>query len=103
MSAILVLGRGGQLARSLAECAPRRGLDVGFTGRPEADLADGDSLRRAVRNSGAQVIINAAAHTAVDQAEDEPELARALNVTGPQALAEAARDMGACLIHVSTD
>ncbi|HEX5258792.1 MAG TPA: dTDP-4-dehydrorhamnose reductase [Sphingomicrobium sp.] len=103
MSAILVLGRGGQLARSLAECAAGRGLDVGFIGRPQADLADGDSLHRAVRKSGARVIINAAAHTAVDQAEDEPELARALNVTGPRALAEAARDTGACLIHVSTD
>lgn len=103
MSGILVLGRAGQLALSLAERAPDHGLALAFTGRPEADLADPDSLRRAVRESGAEVIVNAAAHTAVDQAEDEPDAAHALNVTGPLALAEAARGAGARLVHVSTD
>lgn len=103
MTAILVLGRQGQLARSLAERAPDHGLSLAFTGRPDADLDDRDSLRRAVRESGAGVIVNAAAHTAVDQAEDEPDLALALNVGGPEALAEAARETGARLIHVSTD
>jgi dTDP-4-dehydrorhamnose reductase len=103
VSGILVLGREGQLARSLAERAPPHGLALAFTGRPEADLADPDSLRRAVRASGAEIVVNAAAHTAVDQAEDEPEVAQALNATGPQALAEAAQAAGARLIHVSTD
>jgi dTDP-4-dehydrorhamnose reductase len=103
MSGILVLGREGQLARSLAERAPHHGLTLAFTGRPEADLADRDSLRRAVRASGAGIVVNAAAHTAVDQAEDEPEVAEALNVDGPRALAEAAREAGARLVHVSTD
>jgi dTDP-4-dehydrorhamnose reductase len=103
MSAVLVVGREGQLARSLAERAPRHGLTLAFTGRPEADLADPDSLRRAVRESGAEIVVNAAAHTAVDQAEDEPEVAHALNVTGPQALADAVREAGARLVHVSTD
>jgi dTDP-4-dehydrorhamnose reductase len=103
MSAVLVLGREGQLARSLAERGPQHGVQLRFVGRPEVDLADPDSLRRAVRESGAQVIVNAAAHTAVDQAEDEPDIAFALNVSGPRALAEAAREAGARLVHVSTD
>jgi dTDP-4-dehydrorhamnose reductase len=103
VSGILVVGRQGQLARSLAERAPGHGLALTFTGRPETDLADPDSLRRAVRSSGAEVIVNAAAHTAVDQAEDEPDAAHALNVEGPRALAEASRETGARLIHVSTD
>lgn len=103
MSEILVLGREGQLARSLSERAADRGMNLSFAGRPEADLADPDSLRSAVRAARPDVIVNAAAYTAVDQAEDEPELAHALNVTGPQALAEAARETGARLIHVSTD
>jgi dTDP-4-dehydrorhamnose reductase len=103
MSGILVLGREGQLARSLAERAERDGLSLRFVGRPHVDLADPDSLRRAVRASGAEIIVNAAAHTAVDQAEDEPDVAFALNVTGPKALAEAARETGARLVHVSTD
>lgn len=103
MSGILVLGREGQLARSLAERAADGGLALSFVGRPEADLADPESLRRAVRAKGADVIVNAAAYTAVDQAEDEPERAHALNVAGPRALAEAARERGARLIHVSTD
>jgi dTDP-4-dehydrorhamnose reductase len=103
VSGILVIGREGQLARSLAERAPAHGLTLAFTGRPEADLAYPDTLRRAVRESGAEIIVNAAAHTAVDQAEDEPDAAFALNAAGPEALAQAARETGARLVHVSTD
>ncbi|HEY0312466.1 MAG TPA: dTDP-4-dehydrorhamnose reductase [Allosphingosinicella sp.] len=103
MSGILVLGREGQLARSLAERAAAHGVAVRFVGRPDVDLADPDSLRRAVRASSAEIIVNAAAHTAVDQAEDEPDLAYAFNVAGPKALAEAAQEAGARLVHISTD
>jgi dTDP-4-dehydrorhamnose reductase len=103
MSDALVIGLHGQLTRSLAEGASAHGVSLRFVGRPEVDLGDADSLRRAVRDVGADVIINAAAYTAVDRAEDEPDLAEALNVAGPQALAEAAREAGARLIHVSTD
>jgi dTDP-4-dehydrorhamnose reductase len=99
----LVIGRNGQLALSLAERAAARGIDLAFAARPDLDLADPDSLRRAVLGSGAPVIVNAAAHTAVDQAEDEPEAAHALNAIAPGLLAEAARETGARLIHVSTD
>jgi dTDP-4-dehydrorhamnose reductase len=101
--AALVIGRSGQLALSLAERAPAHGLDLDFAARPDIDLADPDSLRRAVLGSGAPVIVNAAAHTAVDQAEDEPEAAHALNAAAPGVLAQAAREAGARLIHVSTD
>jgi len=103
MNPILVFGRGGQLALSLAERAAARGVALSFAGRPEADLAEPESLRRAIAGSGAALVINAAAHTAVDQAEDEPEAAHALNAEAPRVLAEAARDAGARLIHVSTD
>jgi dTDP-4-dehydrorhamnose reductase len=103
VTAALVIGRSGQLALSLAERAAERGLDLAFAARPDLDLADPDSLRRAVLGSGAPVIVNAAAHTAVDQAEDEPEAAHALNAVAPRVLAEAAREAGARLIHVSTD
>lgn len=101
MSPVLVVGREGQLARGLAERG--QAVDLSFAGRPELDLTDPDSIRRAVAESDAKVIINAAAFTAVDRAEDEPEAARALNALGPRALAEAARENGARLIHVSTD
>jgi dTDP-4-dehydrorhamnose reductase len=100
---ILVIGRTGQLALSLAERAAAHGLEVTLVGRPEVDLLDRDSLSRAVAASGAETVINAAAYTAVDQAEDEPEAAAACNAIAPRYLAEAARDAGARLIHVSTD
>jgi len=74
-----------------------------FVGRPEVDLEHPDSLRHAVISSGAGIVINAAAYTAVDQAEDEPDRAWAQNAEGVRVLAETARDVGARLIHVSTD
>jgi dTDP-4-dehydrorhamnose reductase len=100
---VLVVGRSGQLALSLAERAAFRGVELVFAGRPALDLGDPDSLRRAVARSGAEIVINAAAYTAVDKAEDEPEAAYALNAAAPGLLAEAARENGARLIHVSTD
>lgn len=103
MSGVLVLGRTGQLARSLAERAPFHGLALAFTGRPEADLAVPDSLRNAVARHRPDVIVNAAAYTSVDAAEDDPEAARRANAVGPAVLAEAARGAGSRLIHLSTD
>jgi dTDP-4-dehydrorhamnose reductase len=103
MSGILVIGRGGQLASSLAERAEGRGLTLSSAGRPDVDLRHEESLRRCIGTSGAAIVINAAAYTAVDQAEDEPDLAEAVNAVAPRLMAEAARDAGARLIHVSTD
>jgi dTDP-4-dehydrorhamnose reductase len=103
VSRVLVIGRHGQLAASLAERAPRRGIALDFAGRPELDLADPEAIRRTVAASGASILVNAAAYTAVDDAEDAPEQAFAINAAAPRALAEAARETGARLIHVSTD
>jgi dTDP-4-dehydrorhamnose reductase len=103
VSSILVIGRTGQLALSLAERAAAQGVPLAFAGRPEADLAEPESLRRIVAESGASFIINAAAYTAVDRAEDEPDAARAANAVAPGVLASAAKEVGARLIHVSTD
>jgi dTDP-4-dehydrorhamnose reductase len=103
MTPALVIGRSGQLALGLAERAKAEGRPMVFAGRPDVDLEDPDSLRHAVLSSGAGIVINAAAYTAVDRAEDEPDRAWAQNVEGPRSLAEAARDVGAQLIHVSTD
>lgn len=99
---ILVIGREGQVARSLAErLAPAH--ELSFAARPELDLADPASIERGVATAGAELIINAAAYTAVDRAEDEPELAMAVNAHGPAALAATAKRRGARLIHLSTD
>jgi dTDP-4-dehydrorhamnose reductase len=99
----LVIGRSGQLALSLAERAKAEGRPLVLVGRPDVDLEDPATLRHAVLSSGSGIVINAAAYTAVDQAEDEPDRAWAQNVEGPRILAEVVRDVGARLIHVSTD
>lgn len=101
MTRILLLGRDGQLGWELERCLLTAG-DVRALDRSGCDLSDPD----AVRGLGAlapDVIVNAAAYTAVDAAESEPELAHAVNATAPGILAELARARGALLIHVSTD
>ena len=103
MSGILVIGRNGQLASSLAERAQIAGIALGFTGRPEFDMLDADAVRRAAAASPSSIIINAAAYTAVDDAEDEPQRAFAINADAARALAEGACVAGARLIHISTD
>lgn len=98
---ILVTGRDGQVARSLAE---RGGAhELVFAGRPELDLADPASIERTVAAVAPDLIVSAAAYTAVDKAEDEPELAMAVNGEGPGVLARAAARAGAPVIHLSTD
>jgi dTDP-4-dehydrorhamnose reductase len=91
------------LALSLAEQAPRYGIEIGFLGRPDVDLLDLEAVQTAIRDSGARTIINAAAYTAVDQAETEPDIAHRINALAPEAMAKASADIGARLIHVSTD
>ncbi|AOF86121.1 dTDP-4-dehydrorhamnose reductase [Hydrogenophaga sp. RAC07] len=106
---ILLLGKNGQvgweLQRSLAPLGELVALDRHSTladgGR--GDLNDLDGLRETALSLRPDVIVNAAAHTAVDKAENEPEVARALNATAPGVLAEAARAVSALLVHYSTD
>jgi dTDP-4-dehydrorhamnose reductase len=103
---ILLFGKNGQvgweLQRSLAPLGEVLALDrhsVEFCG----DLSQPERLAQTVREWRPDVIVNAAAHTAVDKAESEPELARCLNATAPAALALAAAEVGAWLVHYSTD
>jgi dTDP-4-dehydrorhamnose reductase len=99
---ILLLGKHGQvgweLRRTLAPLARVTALDY-----PEVDLTRPDAARRLVLEQRPQVVINAAAYTAVDKAESDAETARLINAVAPGALAEAARALGAWIVHFSTD
>ncbi|MCE2780684.1 dTDP-4-dehydrorhamnose reductase [Limnohabitans sp.] len=103
---ILLLGKNGQvgweLQRSLAPLGEVLALDRHSTDMC-GDLSQPERLAQTVRDWRPAVIVNAAAHTAVDKAESEPDLARCLNATAPAALAQAAADIGAWLVHYSTD
>jgi dTDP-4-dehydrorhamnose reductase len=99
---VLVAGHAGQLARAAAAAFAAAGHDVKALGRPALDLTDRATIEAALA-SRPQLVINAAAYTAVDRAEDEPALARAVNAAGAGWLAEAAAAQGAALIHLSTD
>ena len=70
---------------------------------PEIDLTSGDSIRRWVREARPSIVINAAAYTAVDKAESEPDKAMQINGVAPGILAEEAKKLGALLVHYSTD
>ena len=99
---LVVTGVHGQVVRALAERAPA-GVTVVPLGRPDLDLADAPAIAPALAAVGADVVINAAAYTAVDKAETERDAAFAINATGAGAVAAAAHGLGLPLIHVSTD
>ncbi len=99
---VLLTGAGGQVGGELARALAGR-VELEAHGRASLDLADPDALARRVRQARARVIVNAAAYTAVDRAESEPERARAVNARAPAVLAEEARRAGALLVHYSTD
>ncbi|TDH38726.1 dTDP-4-dehydrorhamnose reductase [Pseudohoeflea suaedae] len=100
---ILVTGRDGQVARSLSEAAQGRSEEFVFVSRPQFDLASPETIRAAIREHAPDIIVSAAAYTAVDTAEDEPELARRINGEAPGILADEAARAGAWIIHLSTD
>lgn len=99
---ILVTGANGQLGYELVRLLPRYG-DVTAVDRSVLDLANVDAIRALTRALRPQLIINAAAYTAVDKAEQEPEAAEAINARAPAVLAEEAKRLDAPLIHFSTD
>ena len=99
---ILLIGKTGQVGRELLSALPAVG-DVVATDRAQLDLADFQAIRRVTREARADVIVNAAAYTAVDRAEREPELAMAVNGGAPGVIAEEAKRLGALLVHYSTD
>lgn len=98
---ILVTGKEGQVARSLAVLG--RDHDLVFAARPEFDLADFATIEACVERVRPDLVVSAAAYTAVDRAEDEPELALRINGEAPGVLARAAARAGASIIHLSTD
>lgn len=99
---ILLTGHNGQVGWELARLLPTLG-PVRSTGRDDLDLADADAVRQVVREVVPQLIVNAAAYTAVDKAEAEPELAMRVNGVAPGVMAEEAKRLGALLLHYSTD
>ena len=101
---ILVTGREGQIVRSLIERGAIAGTTIIPLGRPELELGGpGDAIANAIKAVEPDVIVSAAAYTAVDRAESEPYLAFAINERGPGAVAATAHDLGVPLIHLSTD
>lgn len=100
---VLVTGREGQLARGLLEAADGAGVEVVAIGRPELDLADEKSVAAAVARERPDVIVNAAAYTAVDRAESEPAVAHAVNALGAEHVATACAANAIPIIHISTD
>ena len=96
---IAVTGRAGQVARALVEVHG----DVVTLARPEVDLLRPESVLPALRAAGADVVVNAAAYTAVDAAESDAEAAFAVNEAGAQAVARAAAVLGMPVIQISTD
>ena len=99
---ILITGSSGQVGEALTRTLAPLG-EIFAPRRSELDLSDSDSIRKVMREFQPRWVVNAAAHTAVDKAESEPELAFAINATAPQIFAEEAARTGSVLIHFSTD
>jgi dTDP-4-dehydrorhamnose reductase len=99
---ILLTGKNGQVGAELSRILPSLGNLVALD-RKELDLASPGSIRRAVRNFNPRLIVNAAAYTHVDQAENDQTAAYAVNAEAPALLAEEASKIGALLVHYSTD
>lgn len=101
---LAVTGREGQVARSLVEQARRRNdIEVVVVGRPDLDLEDATTIMPALEAARPDVIVSAAAYTAVDRAEDEAALAFAINHDGAGHVAAAAAQLDVPVIHLSTD
>lgn len=96
---ILVFGKTGQVAKELQ----RLDKDAVFLGRDAADLSDPQCCADQILAHNPRCVINAAAYTAVDKAEDEPDLAYLVNAAAPKAMAAAANTLGIPFLHVSTD
>jgi dTDP-4-dehydrorhamnose reductase len=101
---ILVTGRDGQVARSLAEVASGHDdLEIVFAARPQLDLAKPETIAAALDRAKPDIVVSAAAYTAVDQAEDDVELAYTINMQGSGEVARSAAALSIPVIHISTD
>ncbi|QYJ06367.1 dTDP-4-dehydrorhamnose reductase [Qipengyuania flava] len=96
---ILVFGKTGQVALELQALAP----DAVYLGRDVADLSNPAQCREAILAHRPTAVINAAAYTAVDKAEDEEDQATVINAEAPAAMADACRELGVPFVHISTD
>lgn len=99
---LAVTGKNGQVVSALQALAGP-GLEIVALGRPELDLARPDTVFKALREAKPDVVVSAAAYTAVDKAESEPGIAFAVNRDGAKAVARAANVIGVPVIHISTD
>jgi dTDP-4-dehydrorhamnose reductase len=99
---ILITGGSGQVGEALMRTLAPLG-EIFAPGRNELDLSDPQSIRKVMREFQPRWVVNAGAHTAVDKAESEPELAFAINATAPETFAEESKRISSVLIHFSTD
>ncbi len=99
---LAVTGKNGQVVSALQALASDE-LEIVALGRPELDLAQPETVLKALREVKPDVVVSAAAYTAVDKAESEHDIAFAVNRDGARAVAQAASDIGIPLIHLSTD
>lgn len=100
---ILVIGSNGQVGTELGILMKQKGRDAILVDLPEINITSLDSVKQFVNKPEIQLVVNAAAYTAVDKAESEPELAFAVNAEGPGLIADACRRKDIPLIHISTD
>ncbi|WP_088183171.1 dTDP-4-dehydrorhamnose reductase [Sphingobium sp. Z007] len=100
---IAVTGRSGQVVSSLLDRGLAYGHDVVAIGRPDLDLADPVTVSQSLEAAAPDIVVSAAAYTAVDKAESDADAAHSVNATGARLVADAARMMGVPLIHLSTD
>ncbi|MBW2654756.1 MAG: dTDP-4-dehydrorhamnose reductase [Deltaproteobacteria bacterium] len=100
---ILIIGSNGQLGWELCQRGKPHGFDIIPLDIPEFDITDPAAVKKAVNQPGISLVINAAAYTAVDKAESEPESAFAINCDGPADLAASCNEADIPLIHISTD
>lgn len=102
MTRILLIGQDGQVGQELQKTLAPLGEVIGV-GRQQLDLAQPELIQQVIAEAAPNLIVNAAAYTAVDKAESEPDLAYAINAIAPKQMAESAQRLGVPLIHISTD
>jgi len=103
MTTLLLIGANGQVGWEVSRRAPVAGVRCRSLTRADLDITNRDAVLREVEETQPRVVVNAAAYTAVDKAESDIEAAFSVNCEGPKFLAEACAEVGATLIHLSTD
>ena len=102
MTQILLIGAAGQVGQELQKVLPALGTVTAMS-RDSLDVSQSDAIRTQIQSAQPQIIVNAAAYTAVDRAETEIDLAHQINAVAPEVMAQEAEKLGATLVHISTD